>query len=94
MTAVTVAVNSGSSICGGLQCWHTYLDENRRSGQLKHAKESGAAHREAVPLEGGRTNQNFVHTRGTCRGGDKKGFPIVVVTVVDTEQGTTEIINV
>src|SRR5262249_4827814 len=55
----------------------TYLDETTRSGQLKHVKESGAAHRETVPLEGGRTSQNLVRyqrTRGNCRGGDKKGF--------------------
>src|SRR5262249_61548746 len=85
------------AFAGDYNAGTTYLDENRRSGQLKHVRESGAAHREAVPLEGGRTNQNFVQyqrTRGNCRGGDKKGFPIVVVTVVDIEQGTTEIINV
>ena len=73
----------------------TYLDETG-SGRRKQAKDTGTTHRGTVPVEGRWTNQAFVQQQRRCRnrrGGDEKTYPLVVVTVVDTDEHTTEIIN-
>ena len=63
---------------------------------MQAGQDTGTTHRGTFPLKGGWTNQAFFQQQRRCgnrRGGDKKAYPLVVVTVVDTEEHATEIIN-
>src|SRR5215475_8240501 len=76
----------------------TYFDETatKRSGRPKHAKGSGTAHRQTFLLKvDGQIKTSFdtKEPASTAGAAIKKAFPIVVVTVVDTEKSSTEIIN-
>ena len=70
-----------------------------RSDQIRtthQASGSGPPHRGALAVASGRSNQTIVQqqgsgsNRGRC---DKKGLSRGMVTIVDTEDGTIEIIK-
>jgi hypothetical protein len=70
-----------------------YLDET--SSGKHYAKESGTTHRRTVPLRGGQIKRSFSSKEQAATAGAaiKKAYPVVVVGVVDTKEGITEIIN-
>ena len=73
----------------------TYVDEATRSGRRSKTSGSGPTHRGAVPVAGGRTNKTFVQQQrsGNNSGRCGKKDSVVMVTIVDTEDGTIEVIN-
>ena len=73
----------------------TYLDETG-SGRRKYAKDSGTPTEERFLLRvDGQIKRSFSSKEDAATAGAviKKAYPLVVVTVVDTKEGTTEIIN-
>jgi hypothetical protein len=74
----------------------TDVNEATRSGRRPKASGSGPTHRGAVPFASGRTNQRSFSSKeaaATAGAAVKKAYPIVMVTIVDTEDGTIEVIK-
>ena len=70
---------------GGFNARKTYLDQTC-SGRRKQAKDTGTT---------GQIKRSFSSKGDAATAGAviKKAYPLVVVTVVDTDEHTTEIIN-
>jgi hypothetical protein len=80
---------------GGFNARKTYLDQTC-SGRRKQAKDTGTPTEERFLLKvDGQVKCSFGRREDAASAGAKikKAYPIVVVTVVDTKDGTTEIIG-